>query len=129
MQPMLRLRHAKAFLVGCFGATAVLTGDGRAPDQGPVKKSPDDFFAGSRAARSQDATPASSVAPRARRALEGFALEELKAGRMTEVQLRKMLGLARIQLDGFLKTHGIYQDVTMEDIERDVADLKACMGT
>ena len=63
-----------------------------------------------------------------RRALEGFALEELKAGRITEVQLRKMLGLARIQLDGFLKTHGIDQVVTMEDIERDIVDLKACMG-
>ena len=28
-----------------------------------------------------------------RRALEGFALEELRAGRITEIQLRKMLGL------------------------------------
>lgn len=63
-----------------------------------------------------------------RRALEAFALEELRAGRISEVQLRKMLGLGRIALDGFLKAHGIYQDVTMEDIERDVADLRACLG-
>ena len=63
-----------------------------------------------------------------RRALEGFALEELRAGRISEVQLRKMLGLERIELDGFLKGHGIYQDVTMEDIERDVADLHAALG-
>jgi len=63
-----------------------------------------------------------------RRALEAFALEELRAGRITEPQLRKMLGLARIQLDGFLKSHGIYQDVTLEDVERDIADLKACLG-
>ena len=63
-----------------------------------------------------------------RRALEGLAIEELKAGRITEVQMRKMLGLARIQMDGFLKAHGIYQDVTMEDIERDIADLHACLG-
>lgn len=47
-----------------------------------------------------------------RRALEGFALEELRAGRITEPQLRKMLGLARIELDGFLKSHGIYQNYT-----------------
>jgi hypothetical protein len=39
-----------------------------------------------------------------------------------------MLGLARIQLDGFLKSHGIYEDVTLEDVERDIADLKACLG-
>jgi hypothetical protein len=63
-----------------------------------------------------------------RRALEAFALEELRAGRITELQLRKMLGLARIQLDGFLKSHGIYEDVTLEDVERDVADLKASLG-
>jgi hypothetical protein len=63
-----------------------------------------------------------------RRALEAFAIEELRAGRITEPQLRKMLGLARIQLDGFLKSHGIYEDVSLEDVERDIADLKACLG-
>ncbi len=64
----------------------------------------------------------------ARRALEAFALEELRAGRITERQLRKMLGLARLQLDGFLKSHGIYENITIEDVERDIADLKACLG-
>jgi hypothetical protein len=38
-----------------------------------------------------------------RRALEAFALEELRAGGITEPQLCEMLGLARIQIDGFLK--------------------------
>jgi hypothetical protein len=60
-----------------------------------------------------------------RRALEAFALEELKAGRITEAELGRMLGLARIQIDGFLKAHGVYEDVTIEDIERDLADLKS----
>ena len=64
-----------------------------------------------------------------RRALEAFALEELKAGRITEPQLGEMLGLARLQIDGFLKSHGVYEQVTLEDIEHDVADLKACLGT
>ncbi len=59
-----------------------------------------------------------------RRALEGFALEELRAGRITETQLREMLGLARIELDGFLKAHGIYQDYTMEDFEEERQTLK-----
>jgi hypothetical protein len=39
-----------------------------------------------------------------------------------------MLGLGRIELDGFLKSHGVYEDVTIEDIERDVADMRACLG-
>ena len=28
-----------------------------------------------------------------------------------------MLGLARIELDGFFKSHGVYDDYTMEDFE------------
>ena len=57
-------------------------------------------------------------------ALEAFALEELRAGHITESQLRKMLGLGRIQLDGFLKAHGIYQDYTLEDFEAERQALK-----
>lgn len=59
-----------------------------------------------------------------RRALEAFALEELRAGHITESQLRKMLGLGRIQLDGFLKAHGIYQDYALEDFEAERQALK-----
>ena len=59
-----------------------------------------------------------------RRALEAFALEELRSARITEPQLCEMLGLARIQLDGFLKSHGIFHDYTMSDFERERAALK-----
>jgi len=59
-----------------------------------------------------------------RRALEGFALEELRAGRITEPQLGEMLGLARLQVDGFLKAHGIYQDYTLQDFELERQALK-----
>ena len=59
-----------------------------------------------------------------RRALEAFALEELRAGRIDEPQLCDMLGLARIQADGFLKSHGIFHDYTMADFERERAALK-----
>jgi Uncharacterised protein family (UPF0175) len=59
-----------------------------------------------------------------RRALEAFALEELRAGRITEPQLREMLGLARIQMDGFLKSHGIFQEYTLEDFEQERQALK-----
>jgi hypothetical protein len=59
-----------------------------------------------------------------RRALEAFALEELRAGRISEPQLCEMLGLARIQADGFLKSHGIFHDYTMADFERERTALK-----
>ena len=59
-----------------------------------------------------------------RRALEAFALEELRAGNITESELRKMLELGRIQLDGFLKAHGIYQDYTLDDFEAERQALK-----
>ena len=55
-----------------------------------------------------------------RRALEALALVEFKGGRLTEPELRRLLGYpSRYQLDGFLKSHGVYEDYTMEDFERD----------
>ena len=59
-----------------------------------------------------------------RRALEAFALEELPAGRITEVQLCEMLNLARIQVDGFLKSHGVFEEYTLEDFEEERRALK-----
>jgi hypothetical protein len=42
-----------------------------------------------------------------RRALEGFALEEYKAGHSTKPELRRLLGLETLyELDGFLKLQG-----------------------
>ena len=62
----------------------------------------------------------------ARRALEALALEEFKSGHLTKPELRRMLGFGtRYRLDGFLKSHGVYEDYTMEDFERDRDDLKA----
>src|SRR5260370_18758024 len=55
-----------------------------------------------------------------RRALEAFSLEEYKAGRLTEAQLRQLLGLqTRDALDGFLKAHEVWLNYTMEDLERE----------
>lgn len=59
-----------------------------------------------------------------RRALEAFALEELRAGRITEPELGQMLHLGRLQLDGFLKAHGIFQEYTLKDFEDERAALK-----
>jgi hypothetical protein len=61
-----------------------------------------------------------------RRALEGFALEEFKAGHVTKAELRRLLGLeTRYELDGFLKLHGVVADVSIDDLRRDVSDLES----
>jgi hypothetical protein len=63
----------------------------------------------------------------ARRALEGFALEEYKAGRVTRPELRRLLGFeTRYELDGFLKAHAVVEDLpTLEDLERERQDLRS----
>ena len=60
-----------------------------------------------------------------RRALEALALEEFKNGHITKPELRRLVGFGtRYRLDGFLKAHGVYEDYTMEDFERDRDALK-----
>ena len=59
-----------------------------------------------------------------RRALEGFALAEYQAGRLTRPELRRLLGFGtRYELDGFLKAHGVNEGMTLEEFERDRATL------
>jgi len=62
-----------------------------------------------------------------RRALEGFALEEYKSGRLTKPGLRRMLGFSiRDQLDGFLKAHAVVEDLpTISDLELERQDLSS----
>jgi hypothetical protein len=61
-----------------------------------------------------------------RRALEGLAIEEYKDGHITDPELLRLLGFeTRYELDGFLKAHGVYEDVAMADVERDLAHLKS----
>lgn len=59
-----------------------------------------------------------------RRAMESLALEELRVGRISEAQLAEMLGLDRMEVDGFLKARGVYYDFTAEEIEAQVNTLK-----
>jgi hypothetical protein len=61
-----------------------------------------------------------------RRALEAFGLEEYKSGRITKAELRSLLGFTtRYELDGFLKAHQVWGDVTIEDLRQDVRDLES----
>jgi hypothetical protein len=55
-----------------------------------------------------------------RRALEALALEEYRAGRLTRVELRRLLGCVTCyELDGFLKDHGVDEGMTWAEFERD----------
>jgi len=60
-----------------------------------------------------------------RRALEALALEEFKSCRITKPELRRLLCFGtRYRLEGFLKSHDVYEDYTIEDFEQDRDDLK-----
>ena len=57
-----------------------------------------------------------------RRALEALALEEFRKGNLSRQQVRRLLGFGtRYKLDGFLKAHGVYDDLTLEDVERAIS--------
>ena len=61
-----------------------------------------------------------------RLALEGFALEEYKSGRLPKPALRRLLDFStRDQLDGFLKAHAVVEDLpTLADLELERQDLQ-----
>lgn len=59
----------------------------------------------------------------ARAALEALAADGVRSGRLTAFQARRLLGIeSRIEMDGLLKAHGVFLDVTAEDVRRD-ADM------
>jgi hypothetical protein len=60
-----------------------------------------------------------------RRTLEALALEEYKCGHLTKPELRRLLGLrSRDALDGFLKTHGVFEPYSLDDAMRERSDLQ-----
>jgi hypothetical protein len=60
-----------------------------------------------------------------RRALEALALEEFRAGRLSQVRLRRLLGFStRYELDGFMKAHGEFVDYPLEEFEQELAALR-----
>jgi hypothetical protein len=64
-----------------------------------------------------------------RRLLEMVALEGYKSGELTAHQVGKMLDFeTRMEVDGFLKAHGIPLEYTREDLDRDRAALDALLG-
>jgi hypothetical protein len=64
----------------------------------------------------------------ARRLLEMAALEGYKSGELTAHQLREMLGFdTHMEVDGFLKAHGVALEYTLEDFVRERAALDALL--
>ena len=61
-----------------------------------------------------------SPAGLSRSALEALALEGVRSGKLTVAQARRLLGIAsRYEMDGFLKSHGLMLQMTVEDVKRD----------
>ena len=56
----------------------------------------------------------------ARTALEDMAVEAYRNHRLTDSQLAGLLGMTRLDLDGFLKRREVWLDYSMEDLQRDL---------
>jgi hypothetical protein len=57
--------------------------------------------------------------------LESFALEGYRSGKLTEEQVRRILGYGtRMQVHGFLKEHDVYLNYSSEDLEQDMETLR-----
>lgn len=56
--------------------------------------------------------------------IETLALEGYRARVLSTAQIRRMLGLqTRMDVDAFLKVHGVYLDYTESDLDRDLETL------
>jgi hypothetical protein len=56
----------------------------------------------------------------ARAALEAIALDGYRSDRLTEADIRQLLGFeTRMEVHGFLKEHGAFLPYTAEDLEHD----------
>jgi len=59
-----------------------------------------------------------------RRTLEALAIDGYRSGRLTEEQVRRILGYGtRMQVHGFLKEHDVYLNYSLEDLEQDMQTL------
>jgi uncharacterized protein UPF0175 len=56
-----------------------------------------------------------------RNVLEAYALEGYKSGQLSADQVQQVLGFETpMEVDGFLKSHGVYLDFTEETLEEDL---------
>lgn len=60
-----------------------------------------------------------------RAALEALALEGYRSERLSEAQVRRMLGFrTRMQVHSFLKAHNVYLNYSIQELESDLESLK-----
>lgn len=60
----------------------------------------------------------------AREALEAVTIAGYRSGQLSHAQARKLLGLTRIEFDGYLKARGITEHAyDVEDLENDLRTL------
>jgi hypothetical protein len=60
-----------------------------------------------------------------RAALEALALEGYRNERLSEAQVRRMLGFkTRMQIHAFLKAHNVYLNYSIHELENDLESLK-----
>lgn len=60
-----------------------------------------------------------------RQALEGLALEAFRAGRPHPVRVARTAGFeTRFELDGFLKARGVFENLTLAEVEEQVRTLE-----
>ena len=63
---------------------------------------------------------ASDSAGLARVALEALAAEGVRSGKLSAFQARTLLGIpSRYEMDGVLKAHGVFLNLTLEDVQKD----------
>ena len=61
-----------------------------------------------------------------RLALEALVAEEYRQGRLHKPDLRRLFGFeTSYEIDGFLKTHNVYDEYTLDDFERERQALKS----
>ena len=65
----------------------------------------------------------------ARDLLESYALEGYKSGKLTAYQAQVLLGFeTRMEVDAFLKAHGVPLEITLQDLEEGRKSLDALLG-
>jgi len=63
---------------------------------------------------------ASDAKDLARLALEALAADGVRLGKLSVFQARELLGIqSRYEMDGFLKKHGVFLDLSLEDVRKD----------
>jgi hypothetical protein len=61
----------------------------------------------------------------ARRLLEMAVLEGYKSGEFSAYQVQQILGFeSRVEVDGFLKQHGVVEEITLEEFAQQKQSLK-----